>query len=140
MGLAKKLDKDQSSFTASGGAHTTTRHATHDTHVTPHGTTHDTTHDTIGSKGTLGWQAPEILAAADEAEERREEAEETDPAAEEAIRKRVRVTKKVDIFSMGTPTTTVAAAVVIIIFVVVVVVVLMVVVVDVCQGVWCTMC
>lgn len=72
MGLAKKLDKDQSSFTASGG-----------------------------SKGTLGWQAPEILAAADEAEERREEAEETDTAAEEAIRKRVRVTKKVDIFSMG---------------------------------------
>jgi hypothetical protein len=39
MGLAKKLDKDQSSFTASGGAHTTrhdtTRHtyATHTTHT-----------------------------------------------------------------------------------------------------------
>jgi hypothetical protein len=53
-----------------------------------------------GSKGTLGWQAPEILAAADEAEERREE--EGENAAEEAMRKRIRVTKKVDIFAMGT--------------------------------------
>jgi len=45
-----------------------------------------------GSKGTLGWQAPEILAAADQAEARCRRDGELKP---------VRVTKKVDIFSMG---------------------------------------
>ncbi|KAL6062130.1 bifunctional endoribonuclease/protein kinase ire1 [Balamuthia mandrillaris] len=79
MGLAKKLDKNQSSFTMSGG-----------------------------SAGTLGWQAPELLSDNDIDEEEREDKEhgkekEKGKEEEETIiaRRRGRATKRVDIFALG---------------------------------------
>lgn len=70
MGLAKRLDTNQSSFTASGG----------------------------GSKGTLGWQAPELLAIVASEEGEKEEKEEDTDKVETT---KLRVSKKVDIFALG---------------------------------------
>ena len=84
MGLAKRLDTNQSSFTASGG----------------------------GSKGTLGWQAPELLAEGKielegegegegEKEKGKEEQKEGETTSTTTTTTKLRVTKKVDIFALG---------------------------------------